>query len=85
MSEENSPVTGNTIASFLAEFSGDLAGERVKKYIIEELDLGRNLSEILRDPYIKNRISDEKIEELIANSEIINAVEENLKASLKGE
>lgn len=81
----NSNFVAKSINDFMAELNGDIAGERVKKYIIEELALGRNLSDILTDPYVKNRISDGRIDELIANSDIINAVEENLKSSLKGE
>lgn len=73
------------VSEFLASLSGDVAGLRVKKYIIEELEIGRSLNEILKDPYVKNRISESKADELIANSDIINAVKESLKASLEGE
>lgn len=73
------------IKQFFDDLSEDIAGERVLKYIIREIDLGRLLSDILRDPYVKNRLSEEKVEQIISRPEIIQAVEEKIEKSFKGE
>lgn len=75
----------SVIKNFLEELGDDIVGRRVKKYIVDELESGRYLSDIIKDNYVKNRISDERAKEIITNSEVIKAVEDNLRMSLKGE
>lgn len=73
----------------MAKFSGDFddfferlfenpTEARVNEYIIRELDKGRGLFEILDDPYIKNRIPEERRTQLLENPEIIDAFMEEL-------
>ena len=47
--------------------------ERVTEYIIREVDLGRSLFDILDDPFVRNRIPEERRTELLQNPEIIDA------------
>jgi hypothetical protein len=73
------------IDQLVKDLSQDIAGQRVLKYIVKELHKKRDLPDILNDSYVKNRISDERADELIADPEIIQAVEEGLKLTFKEE
>lgn len=53
--------------------------DRVNEYIIRELDNGRDLFSILKDPYIKNRVPEERRTQLLENPEIIDAFMKELK------
>jgi hypothetical protein len=58
--------------SFL--FQRSSAEERVAAYVIREHDRGRNLSEILEDRYVQNRLSTEQVKRLLDRPEIIKAI-----------
>jgi hypothetical protein len=58
--------------SFL--FSGPSKDERIVAYIIREHDRGRSLTEILEDPYIRNRATDREIARMLERPEVINAL-----------
>lgn len=70
------------IQQFLEEFAQDIMEERVVAYIVKELQLGRSLTEILRDPYISNRIDENRLGELLQNKEILFTVEQELNSVL---
>lgn len=71
------------ITNFFKEFSVDLLEERIVNYIIRELKNGRRLQSILKDPYIKNRLSEEEMTHLLENPELITALEEEINKSFK--
>lgn len=77
--------TQGIIEGFFSELGNDIAGQRVRKYIVDELESGRYLSDIIKDSYVRNRVSDERAKEIVANPDVIRAVEDSLKISLKGE
>jgi hypothetical protein len=58
--------------SFL--FAGSSKEERIAAYVIREHDRGRRLSEILDDPYIRNRASDHELARLLERPEVIEAL-----------
>lgn len=76
-----------SITERLQEFMNDLATdaveERVVEYVVREVHNGRRLSEALRDPYVKNRLSDEKLAQVLENPEIISALEEQIASSFQ--
>lgn len=72
------------IQRFFEEMKLDVAEERVINYIIRELHLGRKLSAVILDPYVKNRVDENRLGEILENKEIIVAVEEELEAAFKG-
>ncbi|MDP2182938.1 MAG: hypothetical protein Q8K99_10280 [Actinomycetota bacterium] len=76
-----------SITERLQEFMDDLATdaveERVVEYVVREVHNGRRLSEALRDPYVKNRLSDEKLAQVLENPEIISALEEQIASSFQ--
>jgi hypothetical protein len=66
---------------FLGTLTDDPVEARVTDYVIRELHNGRGLFEILRDPYVRNRLNDQKVEELLEKPEIVEAFEAEIKQS----
>ena len=58
--------------------------ERVAAYIIREHERGRPLSEILEDPYIRNRTTPQERERLLDRPELIRAIGDDVIASVRG-
>lgn len=48
--------------------------ERVATYILREHDRGRDLSEILDDPYVRNRCTPQETARLLERPELIRAI-----------
>lgn len=76
-----------TIAERIQEFLNDIAidavEERVVEYIIREVRNGRRLTDALQDPYVKNRLSEERLAKVLENPEIVSALEEQISESFK--
>ena len=74
-----------TISERLQKFMNDIATdaveERVVEYVIREVRNGRRLSEALKDPYVKNRLSEEKLAKVLETPEIMSALEEQIAES----
>jgi hypothetical protein len=68
--------------SFL--FAGSSNEERVAAYVIREHERGRPLSEILEDPYIRNRTTPQERERLLDRPELIRAIGDDVIASVRG-
>ena len=58
--------------SFL--FTRSSAEDRVAAYVIREHERGRDLDEILEDPYVKNRLTEAQRLRLIERPELIEAL-----------
>jgi hypothetical protein len=58
--------------SFL--FAGSSKEGRIAAYVIREHDRGRRLSEILEDPYIRNRATEHELARLLERPELIEAL-----------
>lgn len=71
------------MARFFEELSEDVLEERVVQYIIRELKNGRRLKSILKDPYVTNRIPEEHISEILANSELIETLENEIQKAFE--
>lgn len=54
--------------------------EMLAAYIIREHKQGRTIEEILDDPYLKNRASDEERQRLLERPDVIRAVGEDTAA-----
>jgi predicted component of type VI protein secretion system len=76
-----------SISEKLQEFMDDLAHdaveERVVEYVIREVHNGRKLSDALADPYVKNRLSEEKLAHVLENPEVVDALEEQIASSFQ--
>jgi hypothetical protein len=64
--------------SFL--FARSSKEERVAAYVIREHERGRTLSEILDDPYIRNRCTPHEQARLLDRPEIVHALGESVVA-----
>ena len=71
------------LKQFLQDLSTDPVEERVVEYVIREVHNGRSLMAAINDPYVRNRLSDEKREELLQNPEVIEALEEEIQSAFK--
>ena len=58
--------------SFL--FQPKSAEERVAAYIVREHDRGRTLHDILDDPYVVNRCSEQEIARMLERPEVVKAI-----------
>ncbi len=59
---------------------GSSKEEALASYIVREHRLGRSIEEILDDPYLKNRATDEQRLRLLERPEVIRAIGENTAA-----
>ena len=73
----------DNLKEFLDDLAADAVEERVVEYVIREVHNGRKLTETLMDPYVKNRLSDERLERVLANPEVVGALEEQIAASFQ--
>jgi hypothetical protein len=57
--------------------------ESLAAYIVREHRLGRSVEEILDDPYLKNRCTDEQRFRLLERPEVIRAIGEDTAAAAR--
>jgi len=76
-----------TIAEKIQEFLNDIAidavEERVVEYVIREVHNGRKLTDALHDPYVKNRLSEERLNKVLESPEVVAALEAQITQSFK--
>jgi len=73
----------DNLKEFLDGLATDAVEERVVEYVIREVHNGRKLTETLQDPYVKNRLSEERLDHVLANPEVVGALEEQIAASFQ--
>ena len=71
------------VKALLDELATDEAEQRVVEYVIREVNNGRRLTEVLQDPYVRNRLSDERVQHVMENPEVLNALEEQITESFQ--
>jgi hypothetical protein len=67
--------------SFL--FTRSSAEDRVAAYVIREHGRGRQLTEILEDPFVRNRLSEAQQKRLLVRDDVIHAVGQDVVESLR--
>lgn len=77
------PSTTERIQAFLNDLAVDAVEERVAEYVIREVHNGRRLTDALSDPYVKNRLSEERLAKVLETPEIMTALEEQIAQSFK--
>jgi hypothetical protein len=68
--------------SFL--FARSSQEERVAAYVIREHERGRSLDDILKDPYVRNRLTPAQQSRLLDRADIIRAVGDDTVESARG-
>ncbi len=66
------------VRDFLESLSLDIVEERIINYIVREVRMGRKLSAVLQDPYIKNRLTQQQVDEILESPEVLDAIEREL-------
>lgn len=72
------------IEKFLEEMQINVAEERVLNYVVKEIHLGRKLSAVIQDPYVRNRVDEEHLNRILESKEVIEAVEAELNQAFEG-
>jgi hypothetical protein len=67
-----------SLRRFLQDLSTDAVEERVVEYVIREVRNGRKLQDALNDPFVKNRLSEERLAHVLENPEVIAAIEQEI-------
>lgn len=68
---------------FIDEMAVDVVEERVIEYVVREVHNGRRLMEVINDPYVRNRLNDEKRSEIFESPEVVEALEQEIRASME--
>ena len=71
------------VRALLDDLSTDELEERVIEYVIKEVHNGRRLTEVLQDPYVRNRLSEERIQHVMENPEVVGALEDQIAESFQ--
>lgn len=69
------------IARFLGELAIDPVEDRIVEYVLREVRNGRRLADALCDPYVKNRLSEDKVAKVLENPEVIAAIEQRIASA----
>lgn len=70
------------ISRFFSEMATDVVEERVVEYVVREVHNGRRLMEVIDDPYVRNRLNDQKREEVLQNADVVDALEAEIRESM---
>jgi hypothetical protein len=57
--------------------------ERMAQYVIREHRRGRPLDQILSDPFVQNRCTEEQVQRLLERPEVVHAVGEDTIAAAR--
>ena len=71
------------IKQLFQEMAADPVEERVIEYVIREVRNGRRLMDVINDPFVRNRLSDEKVQNVLENPEVVDALEQEIKSAFK--
>jgi hypothetical protein len=71
------------IKQFFQDLAADPVEERVIEYVIREVHNGRRLMEVINDPFVKNRLSEEKTQAIFENPEVVDAMESEIQSAFQ--
>lgn len=78
----DSKVT-DSIRKFLQELADNPLEERIVEYVVREVRNGRKLADALNDPYVRNRLSEERVQHVLSDPEVVAAIEEQISSSFQ--
>jgi hypothetical protein len=73
----------DSIRKFLQDLADNPLEERIVEYIVREVRNGRKLSDALSDPYVRNRLSEERVQHVLEHPEVVAAIEEQISTSFQ--
>jgi hypothetical protein len=68
---------------FFQDLAADPVEERVVEYVIREVHNGRRLMDVIDDPYVKNRLNEEKVKGILENTEVMDALESEIRSAFE--
>jgi predicted transcriptional regulator len=71
------------IKKLFQEMATDPVEERVVEYVIREVHNGRRLMDVINDPYVRNRLSEEKVRKVLENPEVVDALEHEIQTAFQ--
>jgi hypothetical protein len=71
------------IRSFLDDLATDGLEDQVVEYVVREVGNGRKLEDALHDPYVRNRLSEEKLQGVLETPEVIDAIERGISSAFE--
>lgn len=72
-----------SIQHLFEDMGVDVVGERMIRFIVQEIHDGKTLEEALHEPYIVNNTSPEWRKEILERPEVIKAVEEEMEKTFE--
>lgn len=79
MTDDVEPVIRGIQKRF-RDLSVDVRGERLLRYIVKQVRLGRHLDEVLRDSYMSSHTSEEERAGILQNPSVIRAIEKEISS-----
>ncbi len=73
----------DSIRKFLQELADNPLEERIVEYVVREVRNGRKLADALNDPYVRNRLSEERVQHVLADPEVVAVIEEQICTSFQ--
>jgi len=70
---------------FAGLFARSSMEDRLAAYVIREHETGRHIEDIMDDPYLRNRASEEDLKRLFERPDIVRAVGEHVAAGFRSE
>lgn len=70
------------IQKFFEDMAVDVVEERVVEYVIREVHNGRRLMEVIEDPFVRNRLNDDKRAAVFENAEVVDALEQEIRSTM---
>jgi len=71
------------VQEFMDGLALDVVEERIVEYVIREVRNGRKFADVLNDPYVKNRLNEEKVAHVLENPEIAAAIDEQISTAFR--
>lgn len=76
------PPVNEKIKKFFDDMAVDVIEERVIEYVVREVGKGRRLTEVIDDPFVRNRLNETKRNELFESPEIAEALEREIREAM---
>jgi hypothetical protein len=70
------------VKQFFVDITTDAEHDRVVEYVIREVHKGRRLMEVIDDPYVRNRMNEDRRADVFENAEVIEALDAEIRETM---